>query len=147
MIITCNYTSAKRYTIKLIYPEYQQGNRYEELREKIIDQLLRSCEIVQGRDWDAVLGDFEGYDSVPIMTIHKSKGLEHHTVIFVGLDDDAWWSFPNQPEESRCAFFVALSRAKQRIIFTYCKQRSQGRNKISSLYDILNKAGVKNEQI
>jgi len=136
-----------QHTIKLIYPEYQQGNRYKELRKKIIDQLLRSCEIVQGRDWDAVLDDFEGFDSVQIMTIHKSKGLEHHTVIFVGLDDSAWWSFQNQPEESRCAFFVALSRAKQRIIFTYCEQRGQGRNTISSLYDILDKAGVKIEQI
>ncbi|WP_202035041.1 3'-5' exonuclease [Paraburkholderia tropica] len=26
------------------------------------------------------------------MTIHKSKGLEFHTVIFYGLDNPTWWS-------------------------------------------------------
>ena len=32
----------------------------------------------------------EGVDQVPLMTVHKSKGLEFHTMIFVGLDDEAW---------------------------------------------------------
>ena len=30
------------------------------------------------------LTDFEGVNSLPLMTIHKSKGLEYHTVIFLG---------------------------------------------------------------
>jgi ATP-dependent exoDNAse (exonuclease V) beta subunit len=34
------------------------------------------------------------------MTIHKSKGLEYHTVIFVGLDDGAWWSFKKDEYEA-----------------------------------------------
>jgi superfamily I DNA/RNA helicase len=93
-----------------------------------------------------VLDDFEGKDSIPIMTIHKSKGLEYHTLIFVGLDDNAWWSFAKRPEESRSAFFVAFSRAKQRIIFTYCKERGE-RTKISSFYDVLRNAGVDTKYI
>jgi superfamily I DNA/RNA helicase len=77
------------------------------------------------------------------MTIHKSKGLEYHTVIFIGLDDSAWWSFnPHSPQESHSTFFVAFSRAKQRVIFTYCKQRG-ARGNISSLYEVLEEAGVK----
>ena len=52
------------------------------------------------------------------MTMHKSKGLEFHTVIFVGLENSALWGYQNSPDEETCGFFVAFSRAKQRIIFT-----------------------------
>lgn len=126
-------------TIKLLFPEYQQGEWLDKTVESIAHYLFESCE--SHGDWQEALDDFEGKDSVPIMTIHKSKGLEYHTIIFVGLDDKAWWSFRNQPEESRSAFFVAFSRAKQRIVFTYCATRG-ARTQIGSLYDILEKAGV-----
>ena len=82
-----------------------------------------------------------GLTSVPLMTIHKSKGLEYHTVIFLALDDQAWWTFQQEPEEGRSTFFVAFSRAKQRVVFTYCKQPG-GRSKVESLYEILRSAGV-----
>ncbi|WVV47960.1 3'-5' exonuclease [Pseudomonas sp. NA13] len=51
---------------------------------------------------------YEGVHAVPLMTIHKSKGLEYHTVIFVGLDDGAWWSF-SQDEIEATAGFLWLS--------------------------------------
>jgi superfamily I DNA/RNA helicase len=80
------------------------------------------------------------------MTIHKSKGLEYHTVIFVGLDDKAWWSFANDKIEATAGFFVAFTRAKQRVVFSYCAQRGD-RNKIAVLYQLLTKAGVKTIKI
>jgi len=80
--------------------------------------------------------------AVPLMTIHKSKGLEYHTVIFVGLDDQAWWSFANDKIEATAGFFVAFTRAKQRVLFSYCAQRGD-RSKIAALYQLLSKAGVK----
>jgi superfamily I DNA/RNA helicase len=59
------------------------------------------------------------------MTIHKSKGLEFHTMIFYGLDNRTWWSLtPNRMEELN-SFFVALTRAKQRAFFTLCMERGQ----------------------
>jgi DNA helicase II / ATP-dependent DNA helicase PcrA len=64
-----------------------------------------------------------GKDTIPVMTVHKSKGLEYHTVIFVGLEDGAFWSFQKQPDEDKCTFFVALSRAKERVIFTFSRER------------------------
>jgi superfamily I DNA/RNA helicase len=127
--------------IERTYPEYKQSERCKEIIEKVADYLTQSCEAIDNNDWNVALDSFEGKDSIPIMTIHKSKGLEYHTVIFVGLDDEAWWSFAEQPEDSRSAFFVAFSRAKQRIIFTYCKQRGE-RTKIASFYDVLRSAGV-----
>jgi superfamily I DNA/RNA helicase len=75
------------------------------------------------------------------MTIHKSKGLEYHTVIFVGLDDGAWWSFAEDQIEGTAGFFVAFTRAKQRVLFTYCASRGT-RAKIATLYELLLKAGV-----
>ena len=55
-------------------------------------------------DWTATLNDYEGTHAVPLMTIHKSKGLEYHTVVFVGLDDGAWWSFANDQVEGTAGF-------------------------------------------
>ncbi len=78
---------------------------------------------------------------MPLMTIHKSKGLEYHTVIFLGLDDDQWWSFKNEPAEAVRTFFVGLSRAEQRTIFTYCSARG-ARRKIAALYGLLEQGDV-----
>jgi superfamily I DNA/RNA helicase len=75
------------------------------------------------------------------MTIHKSKGLEYHTVIFVGLDDGAWWSFAGDQVEGTAGFFVAFTRAKQRVVFTYCARRG-ALTKIATLYRLLSEAGV-----
>nr|WP_261769622.1 3'-5' exonuclease [Paenibacillus xylanexedens] len=86
--------------------------------------------------------------SIPVMTIHKSKGLEYDTVIFLGLEDDAFWSFNTQKIEDMCAFFVALSREKKQCFFTFSASREtsqfgdvQIRNKsnngIYALYQLL----------
>jgi superfamily I DNA/RNA helicase len=128
--------------IKLAYSEYQQGDEYHKCLKEISEQLPTSYKQIENKTWKSLLDDFEGLDSVPLMTIHKSKGLEYHTVIFIGLDEKAWWSFKHSPQESRSTFFVAFSRAKQRVIFTYCKQ-SGARGNISSLYEVLEEAGVK----
>ena len=79
------------------------------------------------------------------MTIHKSKGLGYHTVDFVGLDDGAWWSFSKDRAEATAGFFVAFTRAKQRVVFTYCVGRGQ-RRKVAPLYDLLRAAGVRSIQ-
>ena len=62
----------------------------------------------------------------------------------MGLEDSAFWNFKNQPEEDRCAFFVALSRAKREIMFTFCNYRSAIRDhqqthiEINEFFDLLN---------
>ena len=82
------------------------------------------------------------------MTIHKSKGLEFEFVCFVGLEDSAFWNFRSQPEEDRCAFFVALSRAKKEVMFTFSYYRDRGRysyqshNVINEFFELLQAPGV-----
>ena len=51
-----------------------------------------------------LLQEFCGEFSIPIMTIHKSKGLEYHTVIFIGVEDAAFWSFSTQKKQIKCIF-------------------------------------------
>lgn len=76
-----------------------------------------------------------------LMTVHKSKGLEYHTVIFIGLHQQSFWGYRGNPEEETKAFFVALSRARERVYFTRARQ-SGGIAEIRELVNLLESAGV-----
>ena len=120
-----------RFSVAAAYPAYGQG----EWMSKVIEAIaLHMADSSGGQNsWTAALDCYEGKTSLPLMTIHKSKGLEYHTVIFLGLDDDAWWNFSSAAAEETSGFFVAFSRAKQRVLFTYCASRG-ARHKIAALY-------------
>jgi superfamily I DNA/RNA helicase len=120
-------------------PAYRRGDWMNKVAEAVALHLLASC--AEQAEWGPALDVYEGVDSLPLMTIHKSKGLEYHTVIFVGLDDGAWWSFAKDQVEATAGFFVAFTRAKQRVLFTYCPQRGH-RHTIATLYELLQLAGV-----
>ncbi len=127
-----------------IHPAYGQGGWLEKVLDSAAEHLLASS--VGGVDWSSTLDTYEGVHAIPLMTIHKSKGLEYHSVMFVGLDDGAWWSFSNDQIEATAGFFVAFTRAKQRVVFTYCAQRGT-RTKIATLYELLRNAGVKSVKV
>ena len=121
------------------HPAYAQGDWFAKVIAAAQRHLHASS--VGAANWTAALDAYEGRHAIPLMTIHKSKGLEYHTVIFVGLDDGAWWSFAGDQIEGTAGFFVAFSRAKQRVVFTYCARRGR-RTKIAALYQLLFDAGV-----
>lgn len=121
------------------HPAYAQGDWLEKVLTSAAIHLAHSA--ANANDWTSALDAYEGLRAIPLMTIHKSKGLEYHTVIFVGLDDGAWWSFASDQVEGTAGFFVAFTRAKQRVVFTYCARRGT-RTKIATLYELLAKAGV-----
>ena len=140
-------------SIKALYPQYAQGQLYRDTIRQLVSHLARFRKTME---WDSVLDELEGVDSLPIMTIHKSKGLEYHTVVFVGFEDSAFWGYRKNPTEETCAFFVAFSRAKQRVVFTYCDHREkptgtpaepQERTTIGPLYELLENAGVSPETV
>lgn len=112
------------------------------LQDTIDALTVRLQDVREGSNsWNDLCDRAEGRGAVPLMTIHKSKGLEYHTVIFLGLDDSQWWSFRQDPDEATRTFFVGLSRAEQRTIFTFCEARG-GRENIRPLYDLLAEAEV-----
>ena len=133
--------------IKANFQCYEQGEYLNELLKKYQEFVWKEYEAVKG-NWMNALENFEGKHSVPIMTIHKSKGLEYEFVCFVGLEDSAFWNFRSQPEEDRCAFFVALSRAKKEVMFTFSHYRDRGRysyqshNEINEFFELLQEPGV-----
>ncbi len=121
------------------YPTYSTGDNLEISSEGFRIHLSDSA--AGAPTWVACIDTFEGKDFVPLMTVHKSKGLEYDTIIFVGLDDQTWWSHNRNNPEGVATFFVALSRAKQRIVFTFCSTRGP-RDLVGDLYDLLRTAGV-----
>lgn len=100
----------------------------------------------ESESWSEAVDAYEGNDAISLLTIHRSKGLEYHTVFFLGLDDDQWWSHGKDPTASTSAFFVGLSRAAQRIIFTQCDERG-GQVEIEDLYEILDDGGLQVSRI
>ncbi|WP_317916866.1 ATP-dependent helicase [Vibrio sp. MACH09] len=114
-------------------------NVYDSLREHYALSFDNSG------SWNELIEEFDKENHVHIMTIHKSKGLEFDTVVFAGFDDSAWWSFSKNRDEGLCVFFVALSRAKQRALFSHCASRGQA-NSISELFQLLKDAGVQEIQ-
>ena len=105
---------------------YNGKNDLATIIDKFSKLLYKEYSQLRG-EWIKIVSNFKGENSIPIMTIHKSKGLEYEAVYFLGLEDSAFWNFNKQPEEDKSAFFVALSRAKSYLIFTYCKFRKDDR--------------------
>ncbi|MGW3692386.1 UvrD-helicase domain-containing protein [Streptomyces sp. NPDC005149] len=91
-------------------------------------------------DWGAVLDEFESADAVVLLTTHRSKGLEYHTVFFLGIHGRQWWALGSAPREGTSTFFVGLSRAAQRLVFT--SDRSSRTGPIAAFFAMLTEAGV-----
>ncbi len=56
---------------------------------------------------------------VELLTIHGSKGLEYDTVILLGVEDGIFPSELSEIEEERRLFYVAITRAKEKLHILY----------------------------
>lgn len=116
---------------------YHRKSDFERVRTGFIT-LLKEC-TERSNSWEEAINEFEGADQIPLMTVHKSKGLEFHTMIFYGLDNKTWRSLMARKPEELNAFFVAFTRAKQRAFFSRCDECGKA---ISWIEDILHACGV-----
>jgi|26BtaG_2_1085354.scaffolds.fasta_scaffold02804_2 superfamily I DNA/RNA helicase len=136
--------------LKAQFPKYKNKKEMRRLLIKFYNELWKAYQ--ESNSLKIALDTLVGKGTIPVMTIHKSKGLEYHTVIFVGLEDDAFWSYRNQSNEDNCAFFVALSRAKDRILFTFSQirkdtrgnLRNQSFKNIEPIINTMNESGLVN---
>ncbi len=95
-----------------------------ELRDKSLGSYLQQITLLT----DADQGNDENADQVRLMTIHAAKGLEFACVFAVGLEENL---FPSSMslydradlEEERRLFYVAITRAKERLWITYANSR------------------------
>jgi DNA helicase-2/ATP-dependent DNA helicase PcrA len=65
--------------------------------------------------------DVVGFENktVKLMTVHAAKGLEAPYVIIAGLEDDLFPSRRSDIEEERRLFYVAATRAKERLTLLF----------------------------
>ena len=104
-------------TLASLYDTLPLGEGVQKFLE---DAALRS-------DSDALAESPEG---VRLLTVHASKGLEFRAVFIVGLEEGL---FPHErasraakiedAEEERRLFYVALTRAKERVYLTHAQSR------------------------
>lgn len=77
---------------------------------------------------DADNEDKDGNDKVSLMTIHAAKGLEFPYIFLVGLEENLFPSFMSlnsrsDLEEERRLFYVAVTRAEERLFISYAETR------------------------
>lgn len=95
-----------------------------EREDKSIGAFLQDVALLTDADNE----DPNQTDFVSMMTIHSAKGLEFNNVFVVGLEEDL---FPSQMmlssradlEEERRLFYVAITRAKKNLYFSYALSR------------------------
>lgn len=117
-----------------------EDDRYFRMLQGALTELLTEYALTV-TDWPGLIDAVEGKGQVRLMTIHKSKGLEYHTVIFVGLHQNAFWGYRNNQAEETNNFFVALSRARERVYFTRSVQ-SGSIDQIRGLIELLERANI-----
>ena len=107
-------------TITALSPDYESESRLREIVNSTITKIQELLE--KESDLIKVLKSFLDDQAIRIMTIHKSKGLEFHSVIMLAVENETFWG---NKDAERCAFFVGVSRAKQRLLITYSKERQK----------------------
>ncbi len=92
-------------------------------QDKSLGSYLQQVTLLTDQDEDK-----NSNDTVKLMTIHASKGLEFECVYVGGLEENL---FPNalslntreELEEERRLFYVAVTRAKSKLTLTHAKTR------------------------
>ena len=102
-------------------PNYANGSRFDQLLGSILERVGQLAKGIGGGLDDLTQVTDDG--SVRVLTIHKAKGLEFHTVIVLGVEAETFWS--NDRAANRAEFFVAVTRAKKRLLLTVAEQRDK----------------------
>ncbi|RUM59201.1 MAG: DNA helicase UvrD [Persephonella sp.] len=126
--------------LKQKYPkDYQDRvNNVEELKKvfleldkqkKSLTEFLEETTLSQGQD------SLENNNSVKIMTVHASKGLEFPIVFLPALEEGIFPSGkslinPIELEEERRLFYVAITRAKEHLILSLAEKRTSFNGKL-----------------
>jgi superfamily I DNA/RNA helicase len=121
---------------------------------KLLDRIRRLVAIGDDRDLRQLPAAAKGLDAVRLMTIHGAKGLEFECVHLPGLNHDTLPSPAKAPmclppegviagmagdvkealragdaEERECLFYVATSRARDRIFLYAATRKSDGKDR------------------
>ncbi|HXF05448.1 MAG TPA: UvrD-helicase domain-containing protein [Blastocatellia bacterium] len=112
----------------------------EELVTAATEAQERGQSLREFIDHAALISDADEYDPnapVTLMTMHSAKGMEFPTVFIVGLEEDLFPHFRSQNdeaalEEERRLFYVAITRAQQRLFLTHARMRRYQGKEVSA---------------
>lgn len=164
-----------QYLVKTVAIKEAIGNKTEEDENKClnIDDLIKSvaefADANEGASVDeflqsiTLMRDIDSLDEeenfVSLITIHSAKGLEFENVFVVELNDGLFplsrainSADPNELEEERRLMYVAITRAKKRLILTRPKVKFNFESKrseytqpsrfLSEIFDDFTKSGA-----
>ena len=95
----------------------------EQVTDKSLATYLQNIILLTDADNTA-----ENPDTVTLMSVHSSKGLEFKSIFVVGLEESLFPSFmsldsPEGIDEERRLFYVAITRAERFLTLTYAGSR------------------------
>lgn len=98
-------------------PGYQHGDFLQQVYRKTTSMIEETFSA--NRTYESCARSLGAEESVRLLTVHKSKGLEFDTVYVVGAER----SFYSNSRTDQCTFFVAISRAKLSLQVTQVERR------------------------
>lgn len=107
-------------TLVALSPDYESLGRLKEVVKDLKKRIEELLELES--NLPKALARFSDDQAVRILTIHKSKGLEFESVIIMAVENEIFFG---DEDANRCAFFVGVSRAKQRLVLTYADKRER----------------------
>ncbi|HSW68173.1 MAG TPA: UvrD-helicase domain-containing protein [Bacteroidales bacterium] len=95
-----------------------------EVKKRNLAEFMQDIALMTDADND----DKDGTDKVSLMTAHSAKGLEFPHVYITGMEENLFPSFQSLDnrgslEEERRLFYVAVTRAKERLIISHAETR------------------------
>ena len=125
-----------------IYEQYNTGSEDVVDRKANIEQLVQSIATYEKNNPTAELADYlesvtlensmsdetDADSSVNISTVHASKGLEFDYVYIIGAEEGCFplsraMDNPEELEEERRLMYVAITRARKKLVITRAKSR------------------------
>src|SRR5690606_21307277 len=115
---------ARYENIQVLLNGIKEFSEREDIEEKGLDVVMQDVALLTNDDNDKD----PNADTVSLMTIHSSKGLEFPNVFIVGLEENL---FPSQLslnsrselEEERRLFYVAVTRAEKKLYLSHATSR------------------------
>jgi DNA helicase II / ATP-dependent DNA helicase PcrA len=130
-----NGTAEDLEDLQNMYELANLATRYDHLGAEGLEKMIEDATLMS--DQDNLIGMTEEKESedrrgrVRLMTVHAAKGLEFPYVFIVGMEEDLFplrreGSIPtkDEKEEERRLFYVALTRAEERVSVSWANRRA-----------------------
>lgn len=124
----------KYFDIMNKYPEVEREERFKRVKQfhKVLSILddkekaprdamisINELTALSTGEIEEVISSAQEKPRIPIITVHQAKGLEFDTVIVSGLVEGKFPIYKGDLDEEGKLFYVAITRAKKRLVLTY----------------------------